>query len=95
MRRFAETYEAVTRTTKKKEKVQLVGDYLSPLPREDAARAAVFLTGRAFPRCEDKVLAVGGSLVWQALGRIVATDRETMETVYRRHGDLATWRRSC
>ncbi len=88
MRRFAETCEAVAATTKKNEKVRLVGEYLSSLPVDDAARAAVFLTGRAFPRCEEKVVAVGGRLVWQAVSRLADADADTLETVYRKHGDL-------
>src|SRR2546422_2034893 len=77
MRRFAETCEAVAATTKKNEKVRLVSAYLSSLPLTDAARAAVFFTGQAFPRCEEKVLAVGGSLIWQAVGRLAELDRKS------------------
>ena len=88
MRRFAETCEAVAATTKKNEKVRLVSAYLSSLPLTDAARAAVFFTGGAFPRCEEKVLAVGGSLIWQAVGRLAELDSDTMAEVYRKHGDL-------
>ncbi len=88
MHRFAETGDAVAQNPKKNEKVRLVGEYLRSLPTEDAARAAVFFTGRAFPRCEEKVLAVGGSLIWQAVRKVAATDTAAMETVYRKHGDL-------
>lgn len=88
MRRFGETCEGIAATTKKNEKVRLVADYLLSLPPDEAARAAVFLTGRAFPRREERVLAVGGSLVWQAVSRLAEADPETMEQVYRRHGDL-------
>lgn len=88
MRRFAETCEAVAATTKKTEKVRLVGDYLRARPLEEAARAAVFLTGQAFPRTEEKVLAVGTSLVWEAVRLLARTPADTMEAVYRKHGDL-------
>lgn len=63
MRRFAETCEAVAASTKKNEKVRLVGEYLRSLPVEDAACAALFFSGRAFPRTQEKVMAVGGSLI--------------------------------
>ncbi len=88
MHSFAETCEAVAATTKKNEKVRLVAEYLGSLPLDDAARAAVFLTGRAFPRCEEKVLGVGRSLVWQAVSRLSHTAAGTMEAFYRKHGDL-------
>jgi len=88
MHRFAETCEAIAATTKKNEKVRLVADFLRALRPEDAELAALFLTGRAFPRREEKVLAVGASLFWQAIGRLSGTDAETMEQVYAKHGDL-------
>jgi DNA ligase 1 len=88
MRRFAETSEAVAATTRKNEKVRLVSNYLRSLQLDDAARAAIFFTGRAFPRHEEKVLAVGGSLIWQALGRVLGLSSRSMEEVYRKHGDL-------
>lgn len=90
MLRFAQTCEAVAATTKKSEKVCLVGDYLRSLPVEDAARAAVFFTGQPFPRLEQKVLAVGSSLIWQAVGQLAGADDDTLETVYRKHADLGT-----
>lgn len=88
MRHFAETCEAVGRTTKKNEKVRLVGDYLRSLGTQDAALAAVFFTGSPFPRSEEKVLGVGGSLVWEVVSRLAGDDADTMAAVYRRHGDL-------
>ncbi len=88
MRGFAQTCEAVAATTKKNEKVRLVGGYLNALSREDAARAAVFLTGQAFPRCEERVLAVGSSLIWQAVSRLTGKQAEELEAIYRKHGDL-------
>ncbi len=88
MRRFAEACQAVAATTKKNEKVRLVGDYLRSLPVEEAAIAALFLTGRAFPRMEETVLAVGGSLLWGAVGRLSGLPSDQMEAVYRQHGDL-------
>ncbi|HEX2714077.1 MAG TPA: ATP-dependent DNA ligase [Candidatus Acidoferrales bacterium] len=90
MHRFAETCEAVAATTKKNEKVRLVGDYLRSLPLDDAAYAAVFFTGRAFPLFEENVLAVGGALIWQAVGRLTALDPDHMSQIYRKHGDLGS-----
>jgi DNA ligase-1 len=88
MRRFAETCEAVAATTSKNEKVRLVGAYLSSLPVEAAAVAAVFFTGRPFPRRKEKVLSAGGSLIWQVVNRLGQTTPDHMEIIYRKHGDL-------
>ena len=88
MQRFAEVCEAVAATTKKSEKVRLVADYLRALPVEDAARAAIFFTARAFPRCQERPLAVGGALLWETIAQLSGADAEVMEGIYRKHGDL-------
>ena len=90
MRRFAETCEAVAATTKKTEKVRLVAAYLSSLPVDDAAHAAIFFTGRAFPHHEERFLSVGGSLIWHAVTRLMGITSQAAETIYRKHGDLGS-----
>ena len=88
MQRFAQTCDAVAATPRTKEKVRLVGEYLRDLPAHDAALAAVFFTGRPFPRIEERVLGTGGSLIWQVLGRVASSGTESFESIYRKHGDL-------
>ncbi len=65
---FTQICEEIAATTLKSEKVRLVAEYLRSLAPDDAARAAIFLTGRAFPRNQEKVLGVGGSMIWRMLG---------------------------
>ncbi len=88
MRHFAETCEAVAATRKKTDKLRLVGDYLCSLPLEDTARAALFLTGRAFPQFAEDVTQVGGRLIWRALSIVAGASASEMQAAYRRHGDL-------
>jgi DNA ligase 1 len=88
MRQFAETCEAVAATRKKNDKMRLVGDYLRSLPVEDAARAALFLTGRAFPKFAEDVTQVGGNLIRKALSAVSGAGASDMEAAHRRHGDL-------
>jgi ATP-dependent DNA ligase len=90
MRRFAEACEAVAHTTKKLEKMRLVGDYLRSLPLEDAALAALFFTGRAFPKFSEQVTQLGGTLIWKALSLVSRASASEMEAVYRRYGDLGS-----
>lgn len=90
MRRFAAACEAVAATSKKLEKMRLVGDYLRSLPLEDAARAALFFTGRAFPKFSEHVTQVGGNLIWKALSLVSGASASEMEAVYRRYGDLGS-----
>ena len=88
MRQFAAICEAAAATTKKLEKMRVVGEYLRSLPLEDASRAVLFLTGRPFPRFAEHVTQVGGSLIWQALALVSVASAEEMAASYRRHGDL-------
>src|SRR5579872_3681904 len=88
MLRFAEICEAVAGTTKKLEKMRLVGDYLRSLPIDDAARAALFFTGRAFPKFSEHVTQVGGNLIWKAVAIVSGASASEMEAAYRRYGDL-------
>jgi DNA ligase-1 len=88
MRQFAETCEAAAATPKKNEKTRLVGEYLRSLPVGDAARAALFLTGRAFPKFAEDVTQVGGRLIWQALSAVSGASASEMQAAYRRYGDL-------
>jgi DNA ligase-1 len=88
MLRFAQTCDAVAATTKKTEKVRLVSSLLQSLPIEDAVHAAIFLTGRPFPRWDERVLGVGGRLLARLIGEFSGKSGETMSSVYRKHGDL-------
>ncbi len=87
MQRFAQVGEAVAATAKKTEKVRLVADYLKSLPLTEAARAALYLTGRPFPRAEERTLDVGGTLLWEVVVRLSGTDEETVARAFRKHGD--------
>ena len=87
MHRFAETCEAVAATTKRNEKVRLVSAYLVSIPLEDAARAAIFFSGRAFPRHDERVTAVGGALLWQAISKLSGLSSDELSLIYRKYGD--------
>jgi DNA ligase-1 len=88
MQAFALTAEAVAATTKKLEKVRLVAEYFHSRPVEEAAQAAVFLSGRAFPAWEERTLQVGGTLLWRTVGEISGKGEIALTAAYRRHGDL-------
>jgi DNA ligase-1 len=85
---LAATCEAVAATTKKTEKVALVAEYLRARPLDEAAQAAVFLSGRAFPAWEERTLQVGGTLLWRAVAELSGKGEVALTAAYRRHGDL-------
>jgi DNA ligase-1 len=88
MHKFAEACERIAGTTKKLEKIAIVADYLKAAPPEDAAVAAVFLSGRPFPAWEETTLQVGGRLLWQAVEELSGKSAEELTAAYRKHGDL-------
>jgi DNA ligase 1 len=88
MRRFAEACEAVGATTKKLAKVARVSDLLQALPLEDAATAAIFLTGRPFAHRDERVLGVGGSQLARVVAQMAGANADDLGESYRAHGDL-------
>ena len=88
MEAFAAIAEGVAATTRKTEKVRLVAEYLRSRPADEAAQAAVFLSGRAFPAWEERTLQVGGTLLWRALQEVSGKGEIALTAAYRRHGDL-------
>src|ERR1041385_26587 len=90
MQFFSSTADAVAATTKKNEKVRLVAGYFLSRPLDEAAQAAIFFSGRAFPAWEERTLQVGGALLWRALGEVSGKGEVALTAAYRRHGDLGS-----
>lgn len=88
MESFSKLADSVAATTKKTEKIRLVAAYLRTQPTEEAAQAAIFLSGRAFAKWEERTLNVGGSLLWRALAEISGKPDVALTAAYRRYGDL-------
>jgi DNA ligase-1 len=86
MRAFARVCEAVAATPSKTEKVRLVSEYLLSQSVPEASAAAVFLTGRVYPRRDSRTFGVGSALLVQAVVRI--SGEAGLEAAWRRHGDL-------
>lgn len=90
MRDFAKLAEGVSRTPKKSIKVGLVSAYFHDQSPEQAALAALFLSGKVFPAHTETTLQVGGALIWQVLEKITGRHSAAMNAAYRRHGDLGS-----
>ena len=88
MQQFAGACEAIASTTKKLLKTGTVADYLKSRTVEEAAVSAVFLSGRAFPACEETTLQVGGRLLWRIVAELSGRDEGALTVAYREHGDL-------
>lgn len=79
--------EAVRATTGKLEKIRLLSAYLRDLNDADLARAAVWLSGRAFPQSDDRPLNVGGSVITKALRSASGLNDAALTAIRRRHND--------
>lgn len=85
--RFALTGEAVRSTTGKLEKIRILADYLRTLSESDLPRAAVWLTGRAFPASDDRPLQVGSAVVHRALQAASGVGASEFAALRRHHND--------
>jgi len=88
MRRFVAACDAVAATTKKTVKTSVISELFKTLSLEDAARAAIFLTGRPFPHHDERVLGVGGSQLVKIVVQIAGASEADLGKTYRAHGDL-------
>ncbi len=94
MLHFAETCDAIAGTTRKLEKTALVAAYLKSLlrtmPLDEAATAAIFLSGRPFPAYEEATLQVGGALLWRVIAELSGKSESELSDIYRTHGDAGS-----
>ncbi len=88
MRRFVETADAVSATSKKLEKVRLVGELFKSLSIAEAVVAARFFAARAFPAHDERTLGIGGALLSRVIGEAVGKPAESLWAAYRKHGDV-------
>jgi DNA ligase 1 len=87
LRRFAEVCDGVGATTKKKEKVRLISELIRGLSHQEAALAAIFLTGRPFAGWEERVLGIGGSQLFEVIASLSGADAKELSSTYRKYGD--------
>jgi DNA ligase-1 len=87
LEQFARTAEAVAATTKKLEKVALLGEYFAALSDEDLARAARYFAGQRFAQKDARTTNVGGSILGEALSAATGFSLENLSPRYVRLGD--------
>lgn len=81
--------ERIRATPGKSAKIALLRDHLAALAPADAARAALHLTGRAFPQSDPRSLQVGWALLRRAVLAVSGHHEGEFRTTYRRFGDGA------
>jgi len=88
MRRFAEIAAAISRTSSRLQKTNLLAEYLQELSDDDLRAAAIFFTGRPFAMAEERILSVGGAAIAQVVLEIANATDEDLDKAYLAHGDL-------
>lgn len=88
MQQLANACEQVAGTTKKLEKIAIVAGYLKSQTTQEAAVAAIFLSGKPFAAWEETTLQVGGSLLWRVIAELSGKSEAGLRAAYRQHGDL-------
>jgi DNA ligase-1 len=90
MLQFAQTAESIAATNSKLAKTALVAAYFRSLPANQAAIAAVFLSGRPFAAYDERTLQVGGTLLWRVIADLSGKSEDQLTGIYRRYGDAGS-----
>ncbi|MEO7598735.1 MAG: MBL fold metallo-hydrolase RNA specificity domain-containing protein, partial [Opitutus sp.] len=85
--RFAAVADAVKATPKKLEKTAALQAYLGALSPDDAAVAAIFLTGRAFPQRDPRNLNLGWAVIKRAVLEVAGVNESDYRAAYHRFAD--------
>lgn len=85
--RFAQLGEEIATTTSKLKKTELLCAYLRELTPEELPLAAVYLTGRAFPQNDPRVLQTGGAIIWRALLAVSGIGESRLREISRSYAD--------
>lgn len=85
--RFAEVAGRIQATPRKLEKIALLREYFASLAPEDAARAALFFTGRAFPQSDERTLQLGWAVIKRAATGITGAAETEVRATYHRYAD--------
>jgi DNA ligase-1 len=85
---WVSTADAVRATTKKLEKMAVLGRYFATLEDEDVVIAARLFAGTPFPRKDERVLSVGWSALSDVLLERSGREEGEMGASYQRHADL-------
>src|SRR5713226_1705288 len=90
MRRLADVLEAVSQTTSKLQKIDLLATYLRSLSDDELRIACTYLTGAPFPAGDGRALNVGGSAIADTLLDVSGASWEDLDRSYLQHGDLGS-----
>jgi len=85
--RFALLGDQLAATASKLKKIDLLAAYLRSLDTDSLALAVVFLTGRAFPQSDPRVLQTGWAVLRRALLAVTGLEEARFRAISRSYGD--------
>ena len=88
---FARAGDAVGGTPATLEKTRILGAYFRTLSEEDLRRAAVYMSGRAFPPSQRRTLGLGWSTLSKVVSSVSSKDEDELGGIFRKHSDLGDW----
>ncbi len=86
--KLAKVSEAIMTTSKRLQKMDFAGDFLSALPQEEIEAAALLLIGHPFPRTSQRTLALDWSALYQILQELLQPAPELMNELFAQSGDI-------
>jgi len=91
MEDFARAGSAIGSTPATLEKTRVLAEYLRGLDDDDARRAAVYMSGRAFSPSKRRTLGLGWAAVSKVVSSISGRDEDELGGLFRKHSDLGDW----
>src|SRR3982751_5255631 len=88
LRQFASVNDAAAATTKKLQKQAILAEYFRTLDDDDLRLAVRFAAGRAFAATDERVLAVGGAIIWDVLLRLLPIDHNELRQLTIASGEI-------
>src|SRR5947199_1438482 len=88
---FARAGAAVGATPATVEKTRILGAYFRRLGEDDLRRAAVYMSGRAFPPSRRRTLGLGWSTLSKVVSSVSRRGEDELGAIFRKHSDLGDW----
>src|SRR5437016_3015063 len=91
MLEFSQAGAAVGAASATLEKTRTLAAYFRTLTEEDLRRAAVYMSGRAFPPSRRRTLGLGWSTLSKVVSSVSRRDEAELRQIFRKHSDLGDW----
>jgi len=88
LQQFAQVNDAAAATSSKLQKQAILGDYFGKLDERDLRLAVRFAEGRVFAATDERVLSVGGAMVWDIAQAITGLRADVLGEMVVRQGEI-------